>query len=415
LLAVASDLLFNLLVILITMIVHQFWIESKPNSKPIIKYSILVTSGLAIFICMVFSFYEYDGVRYDLRRIPLWFGTIYGGPIVGFVLLVLTSVIRFMQGGSDVYSSIMNTALMFFSTVIITPLYFRLGTYKKIILSTFMNIFFSFLVLIAFNFLHHDSFKIDYWFEFLIINAIGIILVSLSVEMIQSNYEWRMKVIYADKLDVVGHLAAAVNHEINNPLTTIRGLIQLVKEDPGLTVEKEQTFLQLALEEVDKVNQIIKDYLTYARPYPTTNEVFQLEEVLHNSINIVRPLAEMEDASIEMGDTPACSLMGDPRQLVQALVNLLKNSINAVKKGGNIELKVRVKNKECFIYIIDNGIGMDKELQKRLGEPYFTTTSTGTGLGLMVVYRIIDSMEGEIKIDSRQGVGTKVVLKLPVL
>jgi len=304
---------------------------------------------------------------------------------------------------------------MFFSTVMITPLYFRLGTYKKIVLSTFMNIFFSFLVLIAFTFLHHDSFKIDYWFEFLIINAIGIILVSLSVEMIQSNYEWRMKVIYADKLDVVGHLAAAVNHEINNPLTTIRGLIQLVKEDPGLTVEKEQTFLQLALEEVDKVNHIIKDYLTYARPYPTTNEVFQLDEVLHNSINIVRPLAEMEDALIVMGDTPACCLMGDPKQLVQALVNLLKNSINAVKKGGNIELKVKVKNKECYIYIIDNGIGMDKALQKRLGEPYFTTTSRGTGLGLMVVYRIVDSMKGEIKIDSRQGVGTKVLLKLPIL
>jgi len=396
------------------MIVHQFWIESKPNPKPILKYSILVTYGFAIVSCMVFSFYQYEGVQYDLRRIPLWFGTIYGGPFVGFVLLVLTSVIRLIQGGTDVYPSIVNTALFFMLTVFITPYYFRVSTYKKIVLGTLINIFFSLLVLLSFTYFLHDSFKIEYWYMFLIINAIGIILVSLSEEIIHRNYELRMKVIYADKLDVVGHLAAAVNHEVNNPLTTIRGLVQLVKEDHALSNEKEQTFLQLALDEIDKVDDVIKDYLTYARPYPTSTEVFPLEEVLDDTLKVIQPLAEMGNVKIEIEEAFSCCLKGDSKQLVQALVNLLKNSINAMENGGKIEVKTKIKGKDCYIYIIDNGIGMNPALQKKLGEPYFTTTSKGTGLGLMVVYRIIDSMKGEVKITSTQGLGTKVVLKLPI-
>ncbi|QED49292.1 ATP-binding protein [Cytobacillus dafuensis] len=408
-----SNLLFNLLVILITMAIHQFWIESKPNSPFVKNYAILFTSALAIFLCMSFSIVEEDGIKFDLRRVPLWLGTIYGGPLIGILLSLETMLIRFFQGGIGGIISLFSTPLLLAIALLVRPYYFRLRTLNKVMVAAIINILISIFILISVSMAKNTLVDIKFFTSYLMTNFFGIIFVSLSFEAIRKNYLFRMKIYHSAKLDLIGHLAAAVNHEIKNPLTTVRGMIHLLKDDPSLPNEKKESFFQIAMEEIDKIDRIVSDYLTFARPYPNKIEMLPIGQVLSESISIVKPLADQASVKIEIKEISHCTIPGDHSKFVQALVNILKNSIDALPNGGSIEIKAVIMNNLCSIHILDNGVGMSSEIISRLGEPYFTMTSNGTGLGMMVVFKIIESMKGKISINSELGTGTEVILSLP--
>ncbi|MBS4190592.1 hypothetical protein KHA94_10400 [Bacillus sp. FJAT-49705] len=408
-----SNLLFNLLVILITMTIHQFWIESKPNSSFVKNYAILFTSALAIFLNMAFSFVEEDGIKFDLRGIPLWFGTIYGGPLTGILLTLEILIIRLYQGGIGAIIALFSTPLLLSIALLVRPYYFRMKILKKVMVASSIYILLSIFVLTSVSIVKDTFVGIEFLTSYLMTNLSGIIIVSLSLEAIRKNYLFRMKIYHSAKLDLIGHLAAAVNHEIKNPLTTVRGMIHLLKDDPSLPNDKKESFFQIAMDEIDKIDRIVSDYLTFARPYPNKIEMLPVGQVLSESINIVKPLADQANVKIEIKELSHCTIPGDHSKFVQALVNILKNSIDALPNGGSIEIKAVIRNNLCSIHILDNGVGMSSEIISRLGEPYFTMTSNGTGLGMMVVFKIIESMKGKISIKSELGSGTEVILSLP--
>ncbi|MCH1626403.1 ATP-binding protein [Ferdinandcohnia quinoae] len=410
-----SNLLFNLLIVLITMMIHQIWLESRPNSPFVKKYTILATSAIAIFLCMTASFYENQGIFFDLRRIPLWLGTLYGGPITGLVLTFETIIITILQGRDGLYGSIVSTVLLFLTILYLKPIYFRLKLYNKLFLASGVNIIFSVMVLFIWTILHNKSFTFGTWFNFISINLIGIILLSFSVEVIRTNYNNRMKLFQSAKLDVISHLAAGVNHEIKNPLTSIRGMLQILKEDENLSKEKKELFYNIALDEVDKVDQVITDYLTFARPYPDSIEKIYINEVISKSFQIIKPYSTQMNVEIirKVETSESSYVLGDPSKFVQVLVNILKNSIEASTLGGTIRINAAMNDKRCYISIMDDGVGMNEEVVRRLGEPYFTMDGNGTGLGMMVVFRIIESMKGDIQINSTPGNGTEIILTIP--
>lgn len=411
----SSNLLLNLLVILITLAIHQFWVESKPHSPFVKKYAILFTSAAAIYLCMVFSFYNKDGMQFDLRRIPLWIGTIYGGPFVGIILSLETIIVRFFYGGSNgVAITAITTPLFTALTILIRPYYFRLRTHNKVLLASFVIILFSIIILLIVSLLQNRPLPFDLWWSFLLTNLIGIVIVNLSIEAIKKNYSIRLRILYADKIEVVGHLAAAVNHEVKNPLTTVRGMIHLLKEEQSLPVEKREAFFELAAEEINKIDRIITDYLTFAKPYPDKIEQISVDKVLTEAVSIVKPLADHTKMKLEISCCDSCYVLGDYAKFVQALVNILKNSIDASAIGGQVKVKAERKDNLCKITIVDNGAGMNEETLSKLGEPYFSMTSNGTGLGMMVVFRIIECMKGKIKIKSKPGTGTEVIIDLPM-
>ncbi|MEH7344197.1 HAMP domain-containing sensor histidine kinase [Bacillus sp. JJ1532] len=411
----SSNLLLNLLVILITMTVHQFWVESKPNCSFVQKYAILFTSAAAILLCMVFSFYMEGGVQFDLRRVPLWFGTIYGGPMVGIILTVETILVRLFTGGTigatGVIITLITSILFTAITILIRPFYFRLRTFNKILIASTVITMFSIFILVTVSFYNNELFSFKLWSGFLLTNLIGIIFVHLSLEAIRRNYLLRMKLLHSAKIDVVGHLAAAVNHEVKNPLTTVRGMMHLLKEDQSLPTEKREAFFEIASQEIDRIDKVVSDYLTFARPYPDKIEQISVQKVLSESVDIVKPLAEQAKIQLDISSCCPCHVSGDHSKFVQALVNILKNSIEASTIGGQIKVRTEIKEDLCIISIKDNGAGMSETILGKLGEPYFTMTGNGTGLGMMVVFRIIESMNGKINIKSKLGIGTEVTLE----
>ncbi|KYD09628.1 hypothetical protein B4119_2066 [Parageobacillus caldoxylosilyticus] len=232
-------------------------------------------------------------------------------------------------------------------------------------------------------------------------------------EILYKNSVLRKRIIRAEKMEVVSHLAASISHEVRNPLTTARGFIQLL-EQSHLSQEKRKQYIRIAIEELDRAQAIITDYLTFAKPAPESVENLNVKTEMERVIDIVRPLANMNSVEVQTSLIP-CNVKGERQKLQQCLLNIIKNAIEAMPNGGTLEVYISIEKDQVLIRISDTGVGMTKEQIERLGEPYFTTKGRrGTGLEMMVVYRIIESMGGTIQIASEVNKGTQVSLYLPL-
>jgi two-component system sporulation sensor kinase B len=164
--------------------------------------------------------------------------------------------------------------------------------------------------------------------------------------------------------------------------------------------------VDIALEELGRTESIIRDFLTFAKPAPEKVEKINVEELINQSLELIVPLAQMNNIVVDRSLT-SFWITGERVMLQQALLNILKNSIEAMPKGGVLSISTTSDEEKKVILIKDTGVGMDIEQLGRLGKPYFTTKGQkGTGLGLMVAYRVIEGLNGKITVDSETGKGT---------
>jgi len=214
----------------------------------------------------------------------------------------------------------------------------------------------------------------------------------------------------SEKMEIISELAASVAHEVRNPLQVTRGFLQLLSEK---NTSSNQLYLNMALDELDRAASIITDFLTFAKPEAgkiTTLNV--LEEFIHIE-GILMPLVNLQGGKITVHIPSDLYIKGSSSKFKQAFINIIKNSVEALQGEGEIEIWAHGDTEQVNIYIKDNGEGMDPEVLARLGEPYFSNKTKGTGLGLMVTFRIIEVMRGEISFTSTKGVGTEVRVCFP--
>jgi len=214
----------------------------------------------------------------------------------------------------------------------------------------------------------------------------------------------------SEKMEVISELAASVTHEVRNPLQVTRGFMQLLSEN---SKDKDREYFDLALKELDRASGIITDFLTFAKPEVEHETRLNVRDELKHVRGILQPLANLSGGTIELGPTQDLFIIGNSSKLKQAMINIVKNSIEALDGEGLVRIWAYAKNGEIVIHIKDNGIGMDDEDLARLGEAYFSKKSKGTGLGLMVTFRIIEAMQGSINFYSKKGSGTEVVIRFP--
>lgn len=217
----------------------------------------------------------------------------------------------------------------------------------------------------------------------------------------------------SEKLAVVGELAAGVAHEIRNPLTTIRGFTQLLaaKLDP-----KEKPFIDLMLSELDRIQAITSEFMEAAQPRTVLLEPTNIKLVMEQVFWLMEPQALLKNVRMDLLYKPERTfLIGDANQLKQVFINLVKNALDATEQGGRIAITAEAEGEEDFltIQVKDTGCGIPKEVLPRLGEPFYTLKGTGTGLGLMVSFRIIEAHGGSVQFYSDVNKGTRVVLKFP--
>ncbi|EFM10825.1 multi-sensor signal transduction histidine kinase [Paenibacillus curdlanolyticus YK9] len=215
----------------------------------------------------------------------------------------------------------------------------------------------------------------------------------------------------SEKLTTVGQLAAGVAHEIRNPLTTLRGFLQLQQQTNKLNIRH----VDMMLGELDRINLIVSEFLILAKPQATKYEVKDVRFVLGDVMSLLDSQAHLCGIVFDSHfSSETCYIACEENQLKQVFINLLKNAMEAMPKGGVIHISIeKSKWGESIITITDEGCGIPDEMIPQLGDPFVTGKEAGTGLGIMVSQRIIQSHRGTMDIVSQVDVGTSVTITLP--
>jgi len=238
----------------------------------------------------------------------------------------------------------------------------------------------------------------------------------LVIEDISENIENKNRLRQAESLAALTTISAGIAHEIKNPLGAISLHIQLMetelKKDKNLS-ENINYSLNIVKEEINRLNNIIDDYLMTVRPLNSQLILVDLNKFLDSFIDFIKPELSSFNIKIIKDYKELPEVWLDEKYFRQALLNLIKNSVQAIKVNGEITVKSYKKNNYVFINIIDNGQGIPVEDQSKIFDPYFTTKSTGTGLGLTIVYKIIKDHKGIITFSSNNG-ETVFSIRLPL-
>lgn len=225
--------------------------------------------------------------------------------------------------------------------------------------------------------------------------------------------ETQGQLIQSAKLAAIGELASNVAHEINNPLTSIVGFTELIKDESNISVIK--SHLDIIGNESRRARDIVRELLHFARKRPLQLTDLDMNEALKDVIPLIESQARLNNVELseEYGELPGT--MGDPNQLKQVFINIINNAIAAMPGGGRLSLSTSQAGDSILVKFSDTGHGIPKETLHRIFEPFFTTKKDkGTGLGLSISYRIIQEHGGRIDVESTEGQGSAFTVRLPI-
>jgi signal transduction histidine kinase len=217
----------------------------------------------------------------------------------------------------------------------------------------------------------------------------------------------------ADRLSALGELSAGMAHEIRNPLGSIKGAAEILKDDYGPGSPKAE-FVHILLKESDRLNTILQEFLDFARPRPPEYQETDLNKVLDSVLTLTAQPARKAGITVQRRLDPAIGKQElDGGLLKQAFLNLVLNAIQAMPGGGTLSVESRKGADAVEVVVADNGVGISPENRKKLFSPFFTTKTDGTGLGLSITYRIIESHKGTIDVASEPGKGSTFTVRIP--
>ncbi|MEH7380186.1 ATP-binding protein [Bacillus sp. JJ1533] len=413
-----ETLLLNMLflVVFLLFIPHLIETNVKNISCKLKKVIQLVSVLIAMISCMLFPFHIGDEIIMDLRTIAIIVGGVYLGRKAALTLVTISLIIRLYLGelGSGFYASVITSFVILCALLLLQNTFERSMKHKRIFIAcSFSFLLCSFILLtrVLFGHLHLSDYMVI--ITFFLVHLLSTFFIVYFCEMLREFAHMNMQVIKAEKLEVVSHLASSISHEVRNPLTVVKGILQMLYKDEW-DEEKRKLFIEISLQEIDRANDIIGNYLTFAKTVQEDHIIVDLEQELNRSINVITPMANMNCVDIQTNIVP-CRMKGDPQLLQQCFLNLTKNCIEAMPNGGNLFIRTRIQNDGIVIEIKDTGEGMTNEQLKHIGEPFFTTKGReGTGLGMMAVIKIIKLMNGKLDVTSNKNDGTQFSIYFPL-
>jgi two-component system sensor histidine kinase PilS (NtrC family) len=247
--------------------------------------------------------------------------------------------------------------------------------------------------------------------------SVGNIVIFKDLSEIKAMEE---KVRRADRLSVLGEMAAGIAHEIRNPLASISGCVELLKKELNVEVPHRR-LLDVVVKESDRLNNIVTGFLNYARPCPVRAELCDIDGILNDVILLLKSGGDLnEKITIRYhSDNGKIPVRVDPGQIKQVFLNILINAIEAMPDGGDLVVSTRRVRQGGSMEVVeaifsDTGCGIEQEHLKRLFEPFHSTKPKGVGVGLAVANQIVRQHHGEIDVKSQVGKGSTFVVRLPV-
>jgi two-component system sensor histidine kinase PilS (NtrC family) len=219
-----------------------------------------------------------------------------------------------------------------------------------------------------------------------------------------------------DRMAAVGELAAGLAHEIGNPLAAISGSVQMLSTSANAT-PSQRKLIEILLKESQRLDRTIKGFLRFARPRERSIIPFDIARQLAENCELLRNSAEVSERHrlIVDLDPPSVPLIADPDQVSQIFWNLARNSLRAMPDGGTLKIVGRLADERYHLRVIDTGRGMSEEQRANLFHPFQSFFDGGTGIGMAIVYRIVQEHGGRLLVESRPGAGTTITVELPAM
>ncbi|WP_409253088.1 ATP-binding protein [Bacillus sp. SCS-153A] len=238
---------------------------------------------------------------------------------------------------------------------------------------------------------------------------IGVFGIARDITHYRENEEMMLA---SEKLSVIGQLAAAVAHEVRNPLTSLKGFVQLMQ----VTKKVEDKHLSIMLSEIDRINLISGEMLILGKQQDIVFGQEEVNDIIKQVLVLMEAQANLDNVKIDFfhAEKEPLYVKADQSQLKQVLINLIKNGVEAIEGSGLVKVETYKSDDRAIIKVHDNGVGMEQERIDHLGEPFYSTKEKGTGLGLAVCKKIIERHQGAITYQSEKGKGTTVTISLPL-
>jgi two-component system sporulation sensor kinase B len=415
-----KDIFLNFLIVLSPLF---FYHSTFTNTTMKVKSQIIfgLTCSGATILCMKLPILYGDAFLWDMRWIPFVVSILYGGKISGAITGVILLIFRYFLGGPVAWMIVFVTVLILFVTVmLIRKKYHNLRLVDKFAYGCFSALYTYLLsfagIYIYFWNLDNILFLYQQGLTLYLLMAISYVLTMLIFIYFTEKFMMSLKIQesshQAEKLNLLSELAASIAHEVRNPLTVVRGFIQILRNKLD---EKDKEYIDISIKELDRAESIITDYLNFAKPHIDIDADINVSSVLDELLIIMTPYANMQEVELNKQIEETLIVKGDVVMFKQVILNLIKNAIESIKdkQQGSVVVYANNDNEFINITIKDNGIGMSSEELKRLGKPFYTTKTKGTGLGMMVTFRLVESLNGSLNIRSTVDMGTEVFLKLP--
>ncbi|HFJ9469633.1 sporulation sensor histidine kinase KinB [Bacillus paranthracis] len=386
----------------------------KPN-----RYFIMFLSSITLVLSMTYSICFGDVCGYNFHPIPIVSGFLYGG-IVGLIPAVIFVIYEWALKGINLLP-VIEVIFLLIVPLFLSKKWSLFSRDKKLILAFMISSLYVLVSLVIgmINVLLETGFTpyvshlySGYIFASLIMVMTMVFQVYLT-EYLNENAILRTEMQKSEKLNIVSELAASVAHEVRNPLTVVRGFIQLLESTEDV---KNKDYMRLVLAELDRAEQIISDYLNLARPQIEKKEHICLSAQLIEMTTLMSSFAAMQGVYLQVEISESLYTIGDKTKLKQAIMNVVKNGIEAIQGNkGYLKVTAIQKDETIVIRVKDSGVGMTKEQLARLGQPYYSLKEKGTGLGLMVTFGILQAHNGTLEYKSESGKGTEAIIILPAV
>jgi two-component system, sporulation sensor kinase B len=410
--------LFQILIILFPMLLFQSYFRKKIQSINQRNWVLGILCGLSILLCMSAPVSINNGYILDFRYIPLILAFLYGGYRMGIILSVMILGYRLYLLGIDGFYFVLTVNTLLATIIYFTHHHYNNYSYKVKVAYSFGLITFTIFTFAigsqSLNNFSKLSTGLGLWGSFLLLNIITMFMTIYINESLREMELIHYEVSELEKMHLISQFSISIAQQVQQPITKVQETLEKLQNSDILT---NQTLYQLktGLDELASANKILDDYLVLATNSEKEDRLLNIHEEMEHILKCVHTYALIHQ--VELSYIPSFEkelyIKGNRSQFQQALLNFIKNGIEAIKQNGKLEIAIHEMLESIYFVIEDNGKGMNKEQMNKLGGPLKSHKENGTGLGTMLAYNIIHSMSGKIDVSSEKGKGTTFSIILP--
>lgn len=409
-----KDLLLNAMFVILPILLFQIFCEDKIDRFSKRKRSLIISmwcSG-SLILCLLFSFEMIPGYIYDLRTIPLFISILYGGYLSGIITVTLLYLVRFYLGGDGIWNVLIVYSFMIILTFLVAPSYRELTRAQKILTTTILSLLTAFLMILNTAFrmglpLHEYPAIISYFVVHIFTTWLSIYL----IENMRENKRAIVEIQQMEKLRLLSDFSTSFEQEISKPVKSIQVSMQNLFEESEH--EKRKEHFQNGSKELEKLQSIFTNLLFLARPEMEKRERINVGDEIRYVVKVLSTFAKSQRIEIQEVFLDSLIIMADKDKFNQLLTHLVKNGIEAMPNGGTLKINAIKSDNHVIVNVIDHGVGMSREELQQLGTPIYSAKKKRTALGMMVCYRIVETLEGKIEVNSEKGKGTRFSITLP--